>query len=95
MRVNEFRLVRDPNSSTGITALIVMRNIRLRGPLDKGRYVVANRTFVANRYVNFGKEKKKPRITLAIDWKPSSVQWKTILYNKRLERARQMSPMLK
>lgn len=89
------RIVRDPNSKTGLSALVLLRDIKMRGPLSHGRYVLVDRKFSGKYPIDFGGQKRKPRVAVTIDWQPSAIELQMQLNRKKLERARANSPMLK
>lgn len=89
------RLLRDANSKTGWSALVVLRDIQMRGPLAKGRYVLADRKFTGRHTIDFGGVKRNPRVNVTIDWQPSGMEWQMAIHRKRLDKARSLSPILK
>lgn len=88
------RLVRDEDSHTGMSAAILIKNVR---PLRKnnGRTILAKANFTANFSVNCEGYKVRPRVTTLIECQLSPVQAKAARNKRQLDRAIAGSPMLK
>lgn len=94
-RQSEIRIVTDPDSKTGLSAIILVRDIKLRGPFRNGAYRLVKRTIKGRRSVPCGTQKRVPVAKIEINCPASQNEWKAELHNRRMERARAMSPMLK
>lgn len=95
-RRNEFRLVRDELSTTGLSAVVLLRDICVRGPSRDGRYVVVQRCFKSRTPVyTASNQRKMPTVKVLVDWRPNEKEWKAVIRDQQLERARSRSPMLK
>jgi len=88
------RLFKDDDSHTGMSAAILIRNIRPKR-LASGRTVIANANFTANFTLNCEGFRVKPRVKAVIECQLSEIQAKTARKKRIMDRALAGSPMLK
>lgn len=88
------RLVRDEESHTGLSAAILIRNVRPHKSRN-GRTVLANANFTANFSVNCDGYKVKPKVRAMIECQLNPLQLKSFKRKLTMERAFAGSPMLK
>lgn len=94
-RQSEIRIVTDPDSKTGLSAIILVRDIKLRGPFRNGTYRLVKRTVKGRHRVPCGTNKRIPVAKIEITCPANENEWRAELHSRRMERARAMSPMLK
>lgn len=94
-RQSEIRIVRDPDSKTGLSAIVMLRGVKVRGPYANGEYRLVKRTIKGRRSVPCGTQNRVPVVKIEINCPASQNEWKAILHSTRMERARARSPMLK
>lgn len=88
------RLVRDEDSRTGLSAAILIKNVRPHRTKN-GRTVLAKANFTANFSVNCEGYKVRPRVTTLIECQLNAFQAKAARNKRQLDRAMAGSPMLK
>lgn len=89
------RLFRDQESSTGMSAAILIRNVRPRRINKSGAYLLAESQFNANFHLNCDGEQVRPQARVLIFCHPNAKQSKAILRRRKDERLLARSPMLK
>lgn len=89
------RLIKDPDSSTGMSAAILIKNVR---PVKLGRagaYRLARCDFTSGFSLNCDGIKIKPRTVIEITCVPTKAQSDAAARVRRIERAFAGAPMLK
>lgn len=87
------RLIRDNKSHTGLSAAILLRNVRPK-KRSGGRYSIARAEFDAGFVLNCDGFKVKPKVTVLIECHLNAMQAKAEKQRRINERALANSPML-
>lgn len=87
------RIFRDPDSSTGVSAAVLVKNVRPRRS-KIGYFEIADATFKANFPINCEGYKIKPDVQLKICAQIPPYLIKEVIKKRKRERALACSPML-
>jgi hypothetical protein len=88
------RLVRDEESSTGLSAAILLRNIRPGRLRECGGQLIAKSEFDSAVRINVGGHRVRPKVVVMIYAQLNAKQLKQTRDKQRLERALARAPML-
>jgi hypothetical protein len=90
----KLKLIRDDDSSTGLSAAILLRNVRPGRLNNDGGQLIAKSEFMANFSVNLGGHRVRPRVAVMVYAQLTDEQIGKTRAKERLERAMQKAPML-